>query len=53
MAIGILIAIIVGVIMGFDAHSRGMNGWLWGFLIASFMIVFLPVYLMVRSPKIK
>jgi hypothetical protein len=52
MAIGILIAFIVGVIMGFDAHARGMNGWLWGFLIFAFMIVFLPVYLMIRKPRI-
>lgn len=51
-AIGILIALIVGIIMGKDAFSRGMNGYVWGFLIFAVLIVFLPVYLIVRKEKI-
>lgn len=51
-AIGILIAIIVGIVMGRDAASRGMNPWVWGISIASFMIIALPLYLMVRKEKI-
>ena len=51
--IGVLIAILVGVFIGKDAASRGMNAWGWGIATACLMILFLPLYLIVRKPVLK
>jgi lipid-A-disaccharide synthase-like uncharacterized protein len=51
--IGIIIAAIIGYFMGKDAQSRGMNGWFWGISIFGVLIVFLPIYLMIRKDRIK
>ncbi|MCG6187699.1 hypothetical protein [Maribellus maritimus] len=50
--IGIIIAIIVGIVIAQDANKRGMNGTLWGVCVALLMIVFLPIYFIVRKPKV-
>ena len=49
--IGFAIAIIVGVLIGKDANSRGMNGTGWGFFTWAIMIFAIPIYLIVRKPR--
>ena len=49
-ALGFLIALVVGILVGKDANKRGMNGILWGIGVCLLMIVFLPIYLIVRKP---
>lgn len=51
--VGLLIAIVVGIIVGNDASKRGMNGFGWGFFVAAIMIIGLPWYLIVRKPKLR
>jgi hypothetical protein len=48
--IGMMIGIIVGAFIAKDARKRGMNeiGWFIGVFLA--LIVFLPLYLIVRKP---
>ncbi len=50
--VGLLIALVVAVICHRDAVSRGMNGLAWGLGIFLLMIVFLPLYLILRKPKL-
>ena len=51
MLIAIVIALIIGILVGRDASKRGMNAFGWGFGVFAFMIVFLPLYFIVRKPK--
>lgn len=51
--IGALIALIIAIIVGKDAQSRGMNPWLWGIFNFLILIVALPIYLIVRKPKLE
>jgi len=48
----ILIAMVIGVFVGLDAEKRGMSGIGWGIGVAAFMIVVLPLYLIVRNPRV-
>ena len=48
-----LIAAIVGVFVGMDAEARGMSGVGWGLAVFAMMIVFLPLYALVRKPQPK
>ena len=48
--IGGLIAAAVGIWVATDANKRGMNGVLWGIGVFLLLIVFLPIYLIVRKP---
>ena len=50
MILGLIIALVVGILIGQDAEKRGMNGLGWGLGVFLLMIVFLPVYLIVRKP---
>ena len=50
MEFGFLIALIVGILVGQDANKRGMNGIGWGLGVFLLMIVFLPIYLIIRKP---
>jgi uncharacterized membrane protein len=50
--LGLLIALVVGIIVGQDASTRGMNAWGWGIGVFLLMIVFLPLYFILRKPKI-
>jgi MFS family permease len=50
--IGVVIAAVIGIFVGKDASERGMNGWLWGIFTFLLCIIALPVYLIVRKPKV-
>jgi hypothetical protein len=49
--IGLIVAIIVGVLIGKDASSRGMSGFGWGIFTFLLMIIAVPIYLVVRKPR--
>jgi len=50
--IGVIIAALVAVFIYSDATKRGMNGIGWAIGVFLLMIVFLPIYLIVRKPLI-
>jgi hypothetical protein len=50
--IGLIIAGIVGVIIGKDASSRGMSGAGWGIFTFLVCIIAVPIYLIVRRPRL-
>jgi hypothetical protein len=47
---GFVIAVIVAAFTARDANKRGMSGMGWFFGVAFLLIVFLPLYLIVRKP---
>lgn len=47
---GFLIALITASWVGWDAHRRGMNSVGWAIGTFLLLIVFLPLYLIVRKP---
>jgi len=49
---GLIIAAVVGIIIAKDADSRGMNGIGWGVFTFLVCIVAIPIYLIVRKPRI-
>jgi hypothetical protein len=49
---GVILAAIVAVIIGRDASSRGMSGLGWGIFTFLICIVGIPIYLIVRKPRI-
>lgn len=51
MLIALIIALIVAIYIGKDASKRGMNSFGWGFGVFALMIIFLPLYFIVRKPK--
>ena len=51
--IALVTLMIVGFIVYCDAESRGMSGIIWALLVVLFMIVFLPLYCIVRKDKVK
>tara|TARA_B100001094_G_scaffold269910_1_gene274461 strand:- start:728 stop:922 length:195 start_codon:yes stop_codon:yes gene_type:complete len=51
--IGILIAAIVGVLVGRDAKKYRMNTWAWGIFVFLILIIGLPAYFIVRENKKK
>ena len=50
--IGLIIAAIIGVLIGRDAASRGMSGIGWGLFAFLICIVAIPIYLIVRRPRL-
>jgi len=50
--IGVVIAAAIAVFVAKDANSRGMSGIGWGIFTFLLCIVALPVYLVVRKPRI-
>jgi hypothetical protein len=50
--IGLVIAAIVGVLIGKDAASRGMSGIGWGLFSFFICIIAVPIYLVVRKPRL-
>ena len=50
--IGLLIALVVGIVVGNDASKRGMRAFWWGLGVFLLMIVFLPLYFILRKPKV-
>lgn len=51
--LGMTIALIVAILVGNDAKKRGMNGFGWGAGVFLLMILFLPLYFVVRKPLLK
>jgi hypothetical protein len=49
--VGLIIAAVVGVLIGKDAQSRGMSGLGWGLFTFLLCIIAVPVYLIVRKPR--
>lgn len=49
---GLIVAFIVAVLIARDAASRGMSGLAWGLFTFLICIVAVPVYLIVRKPRI-
>ncbi len=47
---GLAIAATIAVVIARDANRRGMMGPLWGLGVFLLLIVFLPLYLIVRKP---
>jgi hypothetical protein len=52
-AIGVLIAATVAFFVVKDASKRGMNAWVWGVGVFCLLIIVLPIYFIVRKPKLK
>lgn len=50
---GFALAALVGAWVAKDANSRGMNGRLWGISTILVLIVALPIYLLVRKPRLQ
>jgi hypothetical protein len=50
--LGILIVLVVAILIGNDASKRGMNAWGWGIGVFLLLIIFLPLYFIMRKPKI-
>ena len=50
--IGMVIAAVIGVLIGKDAQSRGMSGLGWGLATFLLCIIAVPVYLIVRKPRV-
>jgi uncharacterized protein YacL len=48
---GLVIAVVIAVLIGNDAKSRGMNGLGWGIFTFLICIVAVPIYLIVRKPR--
>ena len=49
--LGLIIALVVAIIIGKDAASRGMSGFGWGVFTFLICIVAIPIYLIVRKPR--
>jgi hypothetical protein len=50
--IGMVIAAVIGVLIGKDAQSRGMSGMGWGIFSFLVCIIAVPLYLVVRKPRL-
>jgi hypothetical protein len=50
--IGVNIALVVAILVGLDASKRGMNVWGWGIGVFLLLIVFLPLYFILRKPVV-
>lgn len=50
--IGFIIAAVIAVLIGKDASSRGMSGLGWGIFTFFICIIAVPIYLIVRKPRI-
>ena len=51
--IGLIIAIVIGILIGQDAKSRGMSGIGWGLFTFAICIIAIPIYLVVRKPRLE
>ena len=49
---GLILSAIVGFIIGKDASMRGMNGAGWGVFTFLICIIAIPIYLIVRRPRL-
>ena len=51
--IGVLIALLAGILVGQDAKKRGMSAWGWGIFVFLILIIGLPAYFIARKPKLE
>jgi hypothetical protein len=49
---GVILAAIIAVFVAKDANSRGMSGIGWGIFTFFLCIIALPIYLVIRKPKV-
>lgn len=49
---GTVVAAIIGILIGKDAAARGMSGVGWGIFSFALCIVAVPIYLIVRKPRL-
>lgn len=49
---GVVVAGIIGVLIGKDAAARGMSGVGWGIFTFALCIVAVPIYVVVRKPRL-
>jgi len=49
---GLIIAAVIAILIGKDASSRGMSGLGWGIFTFLICIIAIPIYLIVRKPRI-
>lgn len=52
MLFAFIILIIISILIGQDANERGMEGVLWGIAVFLLPIVAIPMYLIVRKPRL-
>ncbi|WP_439526071.1 hypothetical protein [Roseovarius mucosus] len=52
IVVGLAIAAVVGVLIGKDASARGMSGIGWGIFTFFICIIAVPIYLIVRRPRL-
>ncbi len=50
--VGLVIAVVIAVLIGKDASSRGMSGLGWGIFTFFICIIAVPIYLVVRKPRL-
>jgi hypothetical protein len=50
--VGLAIAAVIGILIGKDAQSRGMSGAGWGIFSFLICIIAVPIYLVVRKPRL-
>ncbi len=50
--LGLIVALIVAILIGKDASDRGMSGFGWGLFTFLLCIVAIPIYLIVRKPRV-
>lgn len=50
--IGLIIAVVFGLLVAENAKSYDVNGALWGFLAFLLPIVFIPMYFLVRGERL-
>lgn len=49
--VGLGLALIVAVLIGKDAESRGMSGFGWGAFTFLCMLIAVPIYVIVRKAR--
>jgi hypothetical protein len=47
----LIVSLSIAIFIGYDAHKRGMNRWIWGIVGFLFSIFGVIIYLFVRKPK--
>jgi hypothetical protein len=52
LVVGLVIAAVVGILIARDADARGMNGAGWGIFTFLICIIAIPIYLVVRKPRL-
>jgi uncharacterized protein YacL len=50
--VGIIVALLVAILVYQDAKSREMNAMIWAIMVFLFLIIALPIYFIVRKPKV-